>query len=525
MCLGFIHLGVSVLAFLLVCCHCEYSDGKQQLSSGLNGMDTAREQFLFSDKETNADLEDLDSFFDLLQSSKLRAQGGKFVKQAQKVVKPSVKIRGLRRVSTPAGIKHAEQESLNRELLVRLKRDSNRGVVRAQGWGSIGRFFRKVKRRIVHTAKKVYHGVHKAAKKVVRVVKKGAKKAYHAIKHVGKTAVHVIKKGVHTVTKFGKRAWKTVKRVSKSVIHHIKKTSKRIWNKMKRFGKGMLKKFKTFAVVAWKKLKHVGKLLWKGLEVIGEYVEKFVKSPIGRILIEGALEMLDVPPFVSGPLLTLMTGGSPIDALTSMIPGGKVMKTEGRLLGMAKKGGLFKKAASFIEKGGMKKVMGALFRKGGVKKALAGAMKRFGKGELKKLGKVGTRGILKKYFPKKAIARMVKQLTDKKRLMKIGKKMGKKIFKEVTKEPSQKPARHETQGRPRKRRPRSRRWQRRRPRSRRQRRRRPQSRRQRRTRPRSRRQRRRRPRSHRQLIGRRPIVNNSIIVCGTACNRSNNEGN
>ena len=453
--LRLIHLVVFVLTILLVCCRCEYSYGEQQLSSGLDRTDTARERFLFSDKKTNADLEDLDSFFDLLQSSKLRAQGERFVKEGQKDVKPSVKIRGLRRVSTPAGIKHAEQESWNRELLVRLKRDSNRGVVKAQGWGSIGRFFRKVKKGIVHAAKKVYHGIHKAAKKVVHVVKKGVKKAYHAIKHVGKTVVHVIKKGVHAVTRFGKKMWNNVKRVSKSVIHRIKETGKRIWNKMKKFGKGMLKKFKKFAVVAWKNLKHVGKFLWKGLKVIGKYVVKFVKSPIGRILIEGALEMLDVPPFVSGPLLTLMTGGSPIDAMTSMIPGGKVMKTEGKLLGMAKKGGLFKKAASFIKKGGMKKVMGALFRKGGVKKALAGAAKRFGKGELKKLEKGGTRGILKKYFSKKTIARMVKsKLTDKKRLMKIGKKMGKKIFKEVTKEPSQEPAEHEPQRRPRKRRPR-----------------------------------------------------------------------
>ena len=480
MCSRLIHLGVSVLAILLVCCHCEYSDGELQLSGGLDETNTVGERFLFSNKKTNADLEDLDSFFDQLQSSRVRAQGERFVKD----VKPSVKIRGLRKVSTLAGKRHLEQDRLNEELLDRLKRGRNRGVVKIQSWGSIGRFFRKVKRGIVHAAKKVSHGIRKVARKVVHVVKKGVKKAYHAVKRVGKSVVHVVKKGIRAVKKFGKKMWKNVKRVSKSVIHHIKETSKRIWNKMKKFGKRMLKKFKKFAVVAWKKLKHVGKFLWKGLKVIGKYVVKFVKSPIGRILIEGALEMLDVPPFVSGPLLTLMTGGSPIDALTSMIPGGKVMKTEGRLLGMAKKGGLFKRAVSFIKGGGMKKVMGTLFRKGGVKKALAGAMKRFGKSELKKLEKGGTRGILKKYFSKKAIARMVKsKLTDKKRLMKIGKKMGKKIFKEITKEPSEEPARHKPHRRPRRRRPRHR-YRRRRPRHR-----------YRRRRPRSHRHRRRRSRS------------------------------
>ena len=81
------------------------------------------------------------------------------------------------------------------------------------------------------------------------------------------------------------------------------------------------------------------------------------------ILIQGALQMIGVPPYVSGPILTLVTGGSPTDMLLSMIPGGKGVKGGSILLGMLKGGGIFRKVKGFLRSGGMCKALSSLFKK------------------------------------------------------------------------------------------------------------------------------------------------------------------
>jgi DNA-binding ferritin-like protein (Dps family) len=289
------------------------------------------------------DLESLDGLIDVLESSRVKMHKQAFDGEAQTLPRASNgKMRGLRKISSSKGVSSDVLTAISK-----LQKGQGHGAVKIQ-WG----FFRKVGRFF----KKTWRKVKRVAKKVGRGVKKFAKKAWKGVKKVWKKVKHVAKKVGKGIKKVGKKAFKFVKKIAKKA-----------WKGIKKFGKA-----------AFKVVKRIGKAFWKGLKKIGKYVWKFAKSPIGQFLIKSALQFFGVPPMVSGPILTLITGGSPMDILSSMIPGGKFLKGGGKLLKLAKKGGVFKKVVGFIKGGGLKKVVGSLFKKGGVRKIVGKFIRRGG---------------------------------------------------------------------------------------------------------------------------------------------------
>ena len=351
------------------------------------------------------DVESLDALFGILESSGTKIHNQAYVGQTHSMPRASkVKVRGLRKITS----KGDSSEILT--AISRLQKGESHGTVKIQ-WGlfrKVGHFFKRTWRKVKHVARKVGRKVKRFAKKTWKGVKKVWRKAKHVVKKIGKG-----------IKKVGRKVWRKVKKVGKKAFKFVKRVAKKAWKGIKKFGKA-----------AFKVVKRIGKAFWKGLKMIGKYVWKFVKSPIGQMLIQCALEFFDIPPMVSGPLLKLITGGSPMDILSSMIPGGKFMKGGGKFLKLAKKGGIFKKVAGFIKGGGMKKVVGSLFKKGGIKKIVG---KFISRGGLRKLKNRAMKRLIRKGGLKRVIDRAKKMLIS--HAKKAIKKTAKDMFKATTPKP------------------------------------------------------------------------------------------